>query len=76
MESLHISAGSPEPWLLHNALGIKRAKCIKGLIWPPLEPKTERCFSPISSDWLSGGKKSGICSTFTVATVTKNWPPK
>ena len=26
--------------------------CIKGLIWPPLEPKTEICFSPISFDWF------------------------
>ena len=25
---------------------------IKGLIWPPLEPKTENCFSPISFDWF------------------------
>ena len=23
---------------------IKRATCIKGLLWPPLEPKTESCF--------------------------------
>ena len=26
--------------------------CIKGLIWPPLEPQTKNCFSPISSDWF------------------------
>ena len=25
---------------------------IKGLFWPPLEPKTENCFSPISFDWF------------------------
>ena len=28
---------------------IERGTCIKGLFWPPLEPKTESCFSPISS---------------------------
>ena len=27
----------------------ERGTCIKGLFWPPLEPKTESCFSPISS---------------------------
>ena len=27
--------------------------CLKGLIWPPLEPKSESCFSPISSDWFN-----------------------
>ena len=26
--------------------------CIKGVFWPPLEPKTESCFSPISSNWF------------------------
>ena len=26
--------------------------CIKGLIWPPLEPKTKNYFSQISSDWF------------------------
>ena len=26
--------------------------CIKGLFWPPLEPKTENCFSPISFNWF------------------------
>ena len=26
--------------------------CIMGLIWPPLEPKTESCFSSISSFWF------------------------
>ena len=31
--------------------GFKRGTCIKGLFWPPLEPKTESCFSPISSHW-------------------------
>ena len=41
---------------LYQALGLlykaRRAICIKGLIWPPLEPKTASCFSPISSDWF------------------------
>ena len=31
---------------------MKRVMCIKGLIWPPLEPKTEKCFSQISFDWF------------------------
>ena len=26
--------------------------CIKGQIWPPLEPKTGSCFSPISPNWF------------------------
>ena len=26
----------------------QRGMCIKGLFWPPLEPKTKNCFSPIS----------------------------
>ena len=30
----------------------KRGRCIKGRLWPPLEPKTESCFSPISSYWF------------------------
>ena len=29
--------------------------CIKGLFGPPLEPKTENCFSSTSFDWLFGG---------------------
>ena len=28
---------------------VQRGTCIKGLFWPPLEPKTESCFSPIPS---------------------------
>ena len=35
-----------------DTLSSQRAKCIKGLIWPPLEPKSESCFSSISSDWF------------------------
>ena len=30
----------------------QRGMCIKGLFWPPLDPKTESCFSPISSYWF------------------------
>ena len=32
----------------------ERAMCIKGLIWPPMEPKSESCFSKIPSlvDWF------------------------
>ena len=44
--------------------------CIKGLFWPPLEPKTENCFSPISFDWfirgISGVLNFGIYFNFTV----------
>ena len=42
--------------------------CIKGLFWPPLEPKTESCFSPISSYWfirIAQVKNSGFYFTFT-----------
>ena len=31
---------------------VQRGTCIKRLFWPPLEPKTESCFSPISSCWF------------------------
>ena len=30
----------------------ERGTCIKGAFWPPLETKTENCFSPISFDWF------------------------
>ena len=30
----------------------QRGMCIKGIIWPPVEPKSKSCFSPISSDWF------------------------
>ena len=33
----------------------ERGACIKGLFWPPLEQKTESCFSPISSYWFIRG---------------------
>ena len=50
-------------------LTIQRGTCIKGLIWPPLEPKTESCFSSISSCWLIRRMvqmlNSGIYFTFT-----------
>ena len=49
--------------------------CIKGLIWPPLGPKIENCFSQISFDWfisrINEVKKIGIYINFTVAMVTK-----
>ena len=31
---------------------VQRGTCIKGLFWPPLEPKTKSCYSPISSYWF------------------------
>ena len=33
---------------------IQRGTCIKGLIWPPLELKTENCFSLNYFDWFTG----------------------
>ena len=32
----------------------QRGTCtyVKGLFWPPLEPKTENCDSPIYFDWF------------------------
>ena len=32
-----------------------KGTCIKELFWPPLGPKTENCFSPISSYWFIRG---------------------
>ena len=49
--------------------------CIKGLIWPPLEQKTENCFSPISLNWfirrITEVKNFSIHLNFTVTMVTK-----
>ena len=49
--------------------------CIKGLFLPPLEPKTENCFLPISFDWfirrITEVQNFGINLIFTVAMVTK-----
>ena len=44
-------------WLLCFIIHIKRSTvergtCIKGLIGPPLEPKSESCFSPFSFNWF------------------------
>ena len=38
--------------LVQKWFSLQRGTCIKGLIWPPLEPKTENCFSQISFDWF------------------------
>ena len=58
-----------------NKDGKQRGMCIKGQIWPPWEPKTESCFSPISSNWFISrmveGYNSCIYFTFSVAMVTK-----
>ena len=35
--------------LWRDGISYERGTCIKGLFWPPIEPKTESCFSPISS---------------------------
>ena len=50
-------------------------KCIKGLIWPPLEPKYESCFSPFSSDRfirrITQCKTLAFIKNLLVAMVTK-----
>ena len=38
--------------MLVYTVNSERSRCIKGLFWPPPEPKSESCFSPISSDWF------------------------
>ena len=45
------SSKSNKDWYKKNKMVMvnERGMCIKGLFWPPLEPKTESCFSPISS---------------------------
>ena len=49
--------------------------CFKGLFWPPLEPKTENCFPPISFNLfirrITEVYNFGIYLNFTVAMVTK-----
>ena len=47
-------------------MGVQRCTCIKGVFWPPFEPKTENCVSSISSDF-----DSLLLFTLTVAMVTK-----
>ena len=36
----------------YGHIAYQRGTYIKGKMWPPLEPKTESCFSPISSNWF------------------------
>ena len=31
---------------------LKGVRALRGYFWPPLEPKTESCISPISSYWF------------------------
>ena len=54
---------------------VERASCTWGLIWPPLEPKTESNLSPISADWfirrITKVLKSDIYLSFIVSIVTK-----
>ena len=52
----------------------QRGKYIKGLIWPPIVPKTENCISPIPFHWFIRrltDVKIGIYLNFTVAMETK-----
>ena len=53
----------------------ERGTCIKGLIWPPLEPKSESCFSPISFDWfirrITQCKTLAFIKILMVSMVTK-----
>ena len=32
---------------------LKGVRAFKGLFWPPLEPKTKNCLSPISFNWFN-----------------------
>ena len=54
---------------------MQRGMCIKGVFWPPLGPKNENCFSPISFDLfirrITEVKYPSFYLTFTVAMVTK-----
>ena len=58
-----------------NSTENERGTCIKGLFWPPLESKTENCFSPLSFDWfirrITEVLNFGIYLNSTVAMVTK-----
>ena len=53
----------------------QRGTCIKGLFWPPLEPKTESFFSLISYYWfirrIAQVHNSGIYFNLLVPMVTK-----
>ena len=40
--------GADSTFSEYGHVAYQRATCIKGIIWTPLEPKTENCFSPIS----------------------------
>ena len=54
--------------LIFESLDWQRVMCIKGQIWPPLEPKTESCFSPVYCNWfirtITQVLKSGIYFNF------------
>ena len=61
----------PASWASRSKVGT----CIKGLIWPPLELKTENCLSQNYFDWFSRRMTEvlnfGIYLNFTLAMVTK-----
>ena len=60
---------------LDTCTRMNRAMCIKGQIWPPLDPKTDSCVSSISSNLfikiITQVLNSGIYFIFTIAMVTK-----
>ena len=45
----------------------------KGLIWPPLEPKTESYVSPISSDWFIR-RMTPVSRGARDSKIGKKWP--
>ena len=71
----HCISECPYVHLERVSLWDKRGTCIKGLIGPPSEPKTESCFSQISFDCfirrMTEMLNFDIYFNFTVAMVTK-----
>ena len=64
------------PFFCKQLLVFEKGTCIKGLFWPPLEPKTKKCFSPISFDWfirrITEAKNFGIYFKFYRCYGNKN----
>ena len=52
METRVLIQSCPKPNAVNDALD-ERGMCIMGLIWPPLELKTENCFSQNYFDWFT-----------------------
>ena len=50
--AIHLCECKKKQYSLYGVHLYNVVTCIKGLFCPPLEPKTENCFSPISFDWI------------------------